>query len=42
MTPCGASAGPSLASPKDKGVSEVTIKNAKNTITKLFILLSPL
>ena len=36
-----ASAGPSL-SPNDKGVSELTIKNAKNTITNLFMLLSPL
>ena len=36
-----ASAGPSR-SPKDNGVSELTIKNAKNTITNLFMLLSPL
>ena len=36
-TPRGASAGPSL-SPNDKGVSELTIKNPKNTITNLFML----
>ena len=41
-TPCGTSAGPILISPNDNGVSEVTIKNAKNTITNLFMLLSPL
>ena len=36
-TPKGASAGPSL-SPKDNGVSELTIKNAKNTIMNFFML----